>query len=518
MERAARRRLLSLLFFIFLGASIFALFLQSFVGIPSTYRVSVGEQVRFKNILPRQISSRITAYVSQDGEGMLRWREAGFKKALFCPFLDESPIAALPGQVHLEFRLFGKVPLKRVTVEVVPPVRVVPGGHSIGVLLHTQGVAVVGYAGITDSFGRKACPAREAGIAPGDLILEIEDTPVRSDAQVSFLIDRLARKKEVLRFRVKHQGVFREYRVRPIFCQETRRYRIGLYVRDGAAGVGTLTFFDPKTKRYGALGHVITDSETNQWLDLSDGKIVRATVQGIQQGQRGRIGEKVGLFLGSDATTGNIDKNTKYGIFGKLTENLKNPLFPEPVPVALGHQVREGPARLLTVLNGEKIESFAVEIQSVFPQPRPDGKAFILKITDLELLGRTGGIVQGMSGSPLIQNGRLIGAVTHVFINDPTRGYGVLIESMLEEAGLLHFKTRQVTPGLLFWSLVNSTVKNIVSGGIAREKILQRVNPIKIPGLASFCHDSKKDLVFGRRILTCRFCKSKERVTRRRKR
>ncbi len=448
MESAPlRRRLLSLLLPLFLGAIVFTLLFQSFVAIPSHYRVSVGEQVKFSNFLPRQISAKITAYVSEDVEGRLKWKGNRFTKQVFYPFL-ESPIAAAPGQVHLEFRLFGKVPLKRVTVQVVPPVKVMAGGHSIGVLLHTQGVMVVGYAGITDSMGRKCFPARDAGIAPGDLILEIEDTPVRGDTQVSFMIDQIARKKKVLRFRVKHEGVLKEYQIKPIFCRETRRYRIGLYVRDGAAGVGTLTFFDPKTKKYGALGHVITDSETNQWLDLREGKIVRATVQGIQQGGRGRIGEKVGIFLGHEETSGDIDKNTKYGIFGKLTNNLKNPLFPEPIPVALGRQVREGPARLLTVLNGEKIESFSVEIQTVFPRPRPDGKAFVLKITDPDLLNRTGGIVQGMSGSPIIQNGRLIGAVTHVFINDPTRGYGVLIESMLEEAELL--KARQVMPGLSY--------------------------------------------------------------------
>ncbi|MDH7576238.1 MAG: SpoIVB peptidase [Bacillota bacterium] len=451
-----RRRLLSLLLFIFLGACLFTLFFQSFVMFPSNYRVSVGEQVKFRNFLPHQISTKITASVSQDPEGMLKWQKARLTEQAFHPFLDESPIAALPGQVHLELRLFGKLPLKRVTVEVVPPIKVVPGGHSIGVLLHTQGVMVVGYAGIADTLGRQICPAREAGISPGDIILEIENTPVRSDAQVSFLIDQLARKKEVLNFRVKHQGALQEYQIKPIFCQETRRYRIGLYVRDSAAGVGTLTFFEPKTKKYGALGHVITDSETNRWLDLRDGKIVRATVQGIQQGQRGRIGEKVGLFLGNENTAGNIDKNTKYGIFGTLTENLNNPLFPKPIPVALGHQVREGPAQLLTVLNGEKIESFSIEIQNIFPQPRPDGKAFILKITDSELLNRTGGIVQGMSGSPIIQNGRLIGAVTHVFINDPTRGYGVLSESMLEEAGLLFTRARQSVPGLSL-TLNNST-------------------------------------------------------------
>lgn len=442
-----RRKLLGLHLFFFLGTSVFIFTFRSFLTIPSVYRISVGEQVKFEVFLPRQISTKITAYVCEGGKGKLRRHEGTLPEQVFCPFLGDSPIAITPGRVHLELRLFGIVPLKRVTVQVIPPVKVMAGGHSIGVLLHTRGVMVVGYAGITEQDGRKFYPAREAGIRPGDIILKIEDIAVQSDTQVSFIIDKLARKKEFLRFEVKHQGILKEYLIKPHFCRETKRYRIGLYVRDGTAGVGTLTFFDLHTKRYGALGHVIVDSETNQWLNLKEGKIVRASVEGIQKGQRGRIGEKVGLFIGNNRTSGNIERNTKYGIFGSLKASLRNPIMPEPIPVALGHQIREGPAQILTVIKGEKIESFYVEIETVFPQPRPDGKAFILKITDPGLLHRTGGIIQGMSGSPVIQDGRLVGALTHVFVNDPTRGYGVLAEMMLEEAGLLSVRFGQIVPG-----------------------------------------------------------------------
>ncbi len=351
--------------------------------------------------------------------------------------------------INLDLRLFGVVPIKRVALQVVPPVKVIAGGHSIGVLLHAQGVIVVGYANIHeagDAVGLS--PARQAGILPGDVIVRIEEKVVQSDSQVSFLIDQLARKKDVLRFQVKRNGTLQEYRIKPIYCSETKRYRVGLYVRDGAAGVGTLTFYEPNTKKYGALGHVITNSETNKFLDLRDGKIVGASVQGIQKGERGKIGEKIGVFFGDGQTTGSIEKNTVYGIFGTMKGGLSNPLFTKLMPVAMGHQIKKGKAKMLTVLNGEKIEAFDVEIQNVFSQPRPDGKAFIIKITDPGLLNRTGGIIQGMSGSPIIQNGRLVGAVTHVFINDPTRGYGVLAESMLEEAGLLSAKGLRKVSGL----------------------------------------------------------------------
>jgi stage IV sporulation protein B len=200
--------------------------------------------------------------------------------------------------------------------------------------------------------------------------------------------------------------------------------------------VGTLTFFDPVTKKYGALGHVITNSETSEWLDLKDGKIVGAAVEGIQKGQRGKIGEKIGLFQGDRTMSGNIEKNTQYGIFGVLQTILPNKLYPNPVPVAVGGQIKEGPAQMLTVLDSENIEAFNVEIQTVFPQPRPDGKSFIIRVVDQKVLNRTGGIIQGMSGSPIVQDGKLVGAVTHVFINDPTRGYGISAELMMDEAGL----------------------------------------------------------------------------------
>jgi stage IV sporulation protein B len=386
-------------------------------------------------MFPPQISGRIIASVANDCKEMLNW-QPGETSQEFQPFLGRAPVAAVPGRIDLSLKLFGWLPLKRITLQVVPPVKVMVGGQSIGVLLHTEGVIVSGFSDVAGSDGKSSCPARQAGIVAGDVITGIEGINVQCDAQVSQLIDQFARRKGMVRLQVKHRGVAKNYDLKPVLCRETRRYRIGLFVRDGAAGVGTLTFFDPLTKKYGALGHVITNSETSEWLDLKDGKIVGAAVEGIQKGQRGKIGEKIGLFQGDRKTSGNIDKNTQYGIFGVLQTIHPNQLYPKPVPVAVGGQIREGPAQMLTVLDGETIEAFNVEIQTVFPQPRPDGKSFIIRVVDPQVLSRTGGIIQGMSGSPIVQDGKLVGAVTHVFINDPTRGYGISAELMLDEAGL----------------------------------------------------------------------------------
>ncbi len=432
-----------MLCFIFLGACIYTLVFQSVLFIPHLYRVALGEKIFLgRGCLPKQISKQIVAYVAGGGE-RLRWGAGKLAtQTTFYPFLGQTPIAALPGIIDLDLRLFGIFPLKRITLEVVPPVKVIVGGHSIGVLVHAQGVVVVGYADISGG----GCPAKDAGILPGDIIVRIEGKAVQSDSQVSFLIDNLARQKDELRIQVKRGGEYREIKVRPAYCPETKRYRIGLYVRDGAAGIGTLTFFEPATRVYGALGHMIYDSKNNRPLDLGDGRIVEASVQGIQRGGRGRIGEKIGIFMDGGKISGDIRKNTTYGIFGTMKGEVTNSIYRGLVPVAMGYQIREGKAKMLTVLSGNKIEEFDVEIIRVFAQPRPDGKAFIIKVVDKGLLEKAGGIVQGMSGSPIIQDGKLVGAVTHVFINDPTRGYGVLAESMLAEAGLLSSSEQNKQP------------------------------------------------------------------------
>jgi stage IV sporulation protein B len=436
VRKRNNRRLYSFLSAIFLIACLYTLLFQSFSAIPAHYRINVGDRITLGDLLPPGLSAQITASVPEDVQGKLSWQSGQEAGPRFCPFLGNTPIAAVPGRLDLDLRLFGILPLKRITLQVVPPVKVMVGGQSIGVMLHTDGVIVSGFAAVTSEDGKTSCPARQAGIAPGDVIASIEGVQVQSDTQVSQLIDSYARRGGPVHLLIKRQGTAREFDVNPVLCRDTKRYRVGLFVRDSAAGVGTLTFFDPATRRYGALGHLITNSDTGAQLDLRDGKIVGAVVEGIEKGERGKIGEKIGMFINTPKTSGSIEKNTKYGIYGVLQDSLPNRLYPEPVPVAVGGQIKTGPAQLLTVLNGETIEAFDVEIQTVFPQPTPDGKSFIVKVVDPRILDRAGGIIQGMSGSPIIQDGRLIGAVTHVFINDPTRGYGISAELMLEEAGL----------------------------------------------------------------------------------
>lgn len=350
--------------------------------------------------------------------------------------LDSVPVATSPGRVNLQVRLWGLIPLSRLVVNVVPPVKVVPGGHSIGVLLNARGVVVVGFAEITDAAGKKRCPAREAGIAGGDIIVSVNGRSVHSEQEVRNEIQSSGENGREVRVEVKRGDRHLVFRVKPLFCPKTGGFRLGLYVRDSAAGIGTLTFYEPRSRVYGALGHAIIEAAAGHGAAAAQGRIVEATIQGIRPSRRGQPGEKIGTLKGG-VIWGEITRNTPCGIFGPLREPLSNPLYPQPLPVAMVYQVKKGPAEMLTVLKGNRVERFPVEILQVMPQNKREGKGMIIKIVDEELLRQAGGIVQGMSGSPIIQEGKFVGAVTHVFINDPTRGYGVLAEWMLLDANLM---------------------------------------------------------------------------------
>lgn len=345
------------------------------------------------------------------------------------------------GQVEMNMKLFGVLPFHKMIVNVVKPPEVIPGGHSIGILMHTEGVMVVGEAPVLKD-GKNLLPARKAGIRPGDLILSANGLKINSESQLQEIIEKCGNNGTDVILLVKHEQKTTTVKVKPLLCEKTGRYRVGLFVKGMAAGVGTLTFFEPSSKIYGALGHIVSDVNSGQIVNLENGKIVEAIVKDLHHGKKGQPGEKLGVFKGNSSIVGDISKNTAHGIFGELATGFTNPYFDKPIPIAMKYQIKEGPAEILTVLNGNKIERFNIVIERVMPGEQ-QGKDMIIKVTDKELIGRAGGIIQGMSGSPIIQNGKLAGAVTHVFINDPTRGYGVAAENMLIEANLINVKKEE---------------------------------------------------------------------------
>jgi len=335
------------------------------------------------------------------------------------------------GTFDLEFRLLGLIPVKRLKVYVLPETRVVPGGHSLGVKLRPDGVIVVGLASVIDEKGRRHQPAQDAGIQVGDSIVMVNNQKIHQAEELSRLID----KQQTVNLVVKRNGETFNVTINPV-KNNLGSYQIGLWVRDIAAGVGTLTFYDPKTNFYGALGHIISDADTGKIIEVGEGEIIRAKISSVTPGRKNQPGEKKGVFVNEDRIIGNIVANTPFGIFGEAFYPFKNPFY-DTLPVATVNQVQEGKATILTVVEGEKIQEFEIEIQKIIRQSYPSDKGMIIKITDEELIAKTGGIIQGMSGSPIIQNGYLVGAVTHVFVNDPTKGYGIFIEWMLNEINIV---------------------------------------------------------------------------------
>ncbi|HHY71586.1 MAG TPA: SpoIVB peptidase, partial [Thermoanaerobacterales bacterium] len=294
--------------------------------------------------------------------------------------------SVVKGTYDLEFRWLGFIPVKRLKVHVLPETRVIPGGHSLGVKLRPNGVIVVGFASITDENGLKHQPAQEAGIKVGDTIVMVNNQKIFQAEELSQIIDK---QKSVL-VTVKRNDIIFDVNLNPI-KNNFGLYQIGLWVRDVAAGVGTLTFYDPKTGFYGALGHIITDVDTGKIIEVGEGEIIRARVSSIFPGKKNQPGEKKGVFINEERIIGNIIANTSFGIFGKAYQPFENPFYTS-LPVATVNQVHEGYAKILTVLEGERIQEYDIEIQKIIKQSHPNGKGMILKIIDHELLAKTGGI------------------------------------------------------------------------------------------------------------------------------
>lgn len=361
-----------------------------------------------------------------------------------------APVVTTPGKIDMSVKLFGLIPLRQVTIDVVQQTKVIPGGHSVGILLHATGVLIAGMSTVEDANGNQYNPAKEAGIKVGDVLLSINGTPVKTEYQVRDMVIQAGKNNKSLQLDLERQGKKITTKITPIYNKNTQQYALGLLIRDSAAGVGTLTFYQPETKAYGALGHVITDVDTGKKINMSNGRLIGAYIKEIHPGQKGLPGEKIGVLETNNSISGSIELNTNHGIFGSLSYPIKNPFYQKPIPVAVGSQIKEGPAEIVTVLYGDKMEKFKVEIEKVSRQLQPEGKGMIIKITDPRLLSVTGGIIQGMSGSPIIQyyNGQpvLVGAVTHVFINDPTRGYGVLAEWMVQQAQQISQEKRDKMP------------------------------------------------------------------------
>ena len=313
-------------------------------------------------------------------------------------------------------------------------IEVYPGGISIGVKINNKGALVVGYSDISTHEGLSESPGKVAGIELGDIIEEVNGENIETCSDLISKV-KTCRNDEMT---VKILRGNSELTKKISLIKEDNEYKIGLWVRDSTAGIGTLTFYDKDSKTFGALGHPITDGDTNVSFNIKSGTLLRSSVLSIKKGERGNPGEIKGLFINENESIGNIEKNTKSGIYGDGSVELINPNFNKAMTVAYRDEIKEGHAQIITTVEDGGAKAYDIEILKLLPQDEPGSKSMIIKIVDPVLLEKTGGIVQGMSGSPIIQNGKIIGAVTHVLINKPDVGYGIYIEWMLQDAGVIN--------------------------------------------------------------------------------
>lgn len=302
----------------------------------------------------------------------------------------------------------------------------IPVGQVVGIQMDIEGVLVAGMSQVETAEG-PASPAAEAGIREGDVILAVDGWTVASARE--FLERMELGCGEETELTVKREGKTRQVCVCPV-REKDGAYRLGLWLRDGIAGVGTVTYIDPETGAYGALGHGVNDPETGLLLPLDEGELCRARIVDVMPGKTGEPGELCGCFE-PETVVGTVEDNTVCGIFGVMNGSFR--CHGPALPVAEEGEVRPGSAVILSCVDGQSVAEYDVEICPA-GIIAGDGRDLIVCVTDPELLALTGGIVQGMSGSPIIQDGKLVGAVTHVLVNDPTRGYGIFIENMLAAA------------------------------------------------------------------------------------
>ena len=324
--------------------------------------------------------------------------------------------------------LFDIFPNKTASVTTTAKSYVIPSGEAIGVKLYTAGVLVIGSGNVTDKNGKTFSPAKKAGILAGDRIIAANGEPISDTAGLKRIINS---GNGHITLSVMRGDTALDLPVSAAYSEDTNSYLIGLWVRDSAAGIGTLTFYNPQNSTYAALGHGICDYDTELLMTAGDGSINFCKIKSVQKSENGSPGELLGEFSAKDE--GNILVNSEVGIYGDAFS------LPDiaPVPVASRFEIKEGQAEILCDVDGQGPKPYNIEITKISTSAKLSGKSFVFKITDFDLLKKTGGIVQGMSGSPVLQNGKLIGAVTHVFVNNASRGYGIFAENMLDMTNIL---------------------------------------------------------------------------------
>lgn len=323
-------------------------------------------------------------------------------------------------------KLFGIIPVKEVTVTEKAEQKVMVSGEVFGIKLYTDGVIVVGIQEVQTDSGKKS-PSGSAGIEVGDIIVAIDGENVYTSDQVQSILG--ANNGGSFEVKIKRGERYRDYTVTPVYCEREGCYKAGMWVRDSTAGIGTITFYNKQSGIFAALGHQINDIDTKEIMPMLDGEAVKATVSKIEKSTRGTTGSLECDF--TNQTLGKLLSNTDCGIYGAYAEISE---CAKEYPVAAIQEVKKGKATLISTVEKGQPKKYEIEINHIGFNENNREKNMIVKVTDKDLIDKTGGIVQGMSGSPIIQNGKLVGALTHVIVGNPQKGYAVFAQTMAEES------------------------------------------------------------------------------------
>lgn len=375
--------------------------------LPSSYIIMQGENLNIFTLLGLYIKPKVNYQTMQTASN-----------------INKTKVNEL-GKIDFDLSFFNIFKLKEINVNVISKTKVIPMGNAIGMKLYTDGVLVVGMSEIE---GKK--PYENSGIKEGDRIVQIDKKAIDNTEDLMEAVNKCSGKEISVKYIRDNTTITTS--IKPI-KNSGNQYKIGLWVRDAAAGVGTLTFYEPSSGMFGTLGHGILDVDTSELIKIANGELVTTNILNITKGKKGDPGEIRGT-IESGHTIGNIDKNTSFGVFGTLNKtpdiNIQNN---DEIEVALREEIKIEDAQIICELENGKREKYNIKIQKVFLNNNKDNKSMLIKITDEKLLEKTGGIIQGMSGAPIIQNGKFIGAVTHVLVNDPTIGYGVFADIMIKQ-------------------------------------------------------------------------------------
>ncbi len=389
-------------------------------SIPDRIRIEKGQEESFDFRLP------ITGEVAQEGLEVFGNQS---------PKVDEDKIrldlnhgfslkSKEPGSYSISCKLFGLIHMKEVAVEVVEEEQVMPCGSPVGIYVKTDGILIIGTGAVTGTDGMSHEPASRL-VQSGDYVKTIDGTVVERKEDLVEKVNQSHGEPVVLG--IMREGEYIRLKLQPVKAAEGE-YKLGIWVRDDLAGVGTLTYYD-REGSYGALGHPVSDMDTGLKVAVGEGTLYEAEIAGIKKGERGDPGEISGVITYLDQyRLGDVAENTSVGIYGSL-EKMPDASQEAYYPIGLKQDIQEGEAAIISTISGERKE-YSIQITEL--DYNSENKGILLQVTDPELLTLTGGIIQGMSGSPIIQNGAVIGAVTHVFVQDSTKGYGIFIENMLK--------------------------------------------------------------------------------------